>query len=110
LGKGIMFCDDNGSSIDGRVVGWFTDDTAERFRAYGWHVVPNVDGLDGEAVVAAVAAARAETARPSLIQCKTIIGYGAPDKQGTQAGHRDAVRAEEDSEGRKVLDWAHPAL
>ena len=108
LGKLIMFYDDNGISIDGRVVGWFTDDTAERFRAYGWHVVPNVDGLDGEAVVAAIAAARAETGRPSLIQCKTIIGYGAPDKQGTKAAHSDALGAEEIAKARKVLNWPYP--
>ena len=67
LGKLIVFYDDNGISIDGKVVGWFTDDTPERFRAYGWHVVPRVDGLDGEAVSHAITAARAETARPSLI-------------------------------------------
>jgi transketolase len=108
LGKLIMFYDDNGISIDGRVVGWFTDNTPERFRAYGWHVIPDVDGLDGEAVVAAIAAARAETARPSLICCKTIIGYGAPDIQGTKAAHSDALGAEEIAKARKVLNWPYP--
>jgi transketolase len=108
LGKLIMFYDDNGISIDGRVVGWFTDNTPERFRAYGWHVIPDVDGLDGEAVVAAIAAARAETARPSLICCKTIIGYGAPDIQGTKAAHSDPLGAEEIAKARKVLNWPYP--
>ena len=108
LGKLIMFYDDNSISIDGRVVGWFTDNTPERFRAYGWHVIPDVDGLDGEAVVAAIAAARAETARPSLICCKTIIGYGAPDIQGTKAAHSDALGAEEIAKARKVLNWPYP--
>jgi transketolase len=108
LGKLIMFYDDNGISIDGRVVGWFTDNTPERFRAYGWHVIPDVDGLDGEAVVAAIAAARAETARPSLICCKTIIGFGAPDIQGTKAAHSDPLGAEEIAKARKVLNWPYP--
>jgi len=83
LGKLIVFYDDNGISIDGKVVGWFTDDTPKRFGAYGWHVVPDVDGLNADAVLAAVKAARAEQERPSLICCKTIIGYGAPHRQGT---------------------------
>ena len=108
LGKLIMFYDDNGISIDGRVVGWFSDNTPERFRAYGWHVIPDVDGLDGEAVVAAIAAARAETARPSLICCKTIIGFGAPDIQGTKAAHSDPLGAEEIAKARKVLNWPYP--
>jgi transketolase len=108
LGKLIMFYDDNGISIDGRVVGWFDDNTPERFRAYGWHVIPNVDGLDGEAVVAAIAAARAETSRPSLIDCKTIIGYGAPDRQGTKEAHGEALGADEVAKARKALNWAYP--
>jgi len=110
LGKLIMFYDDNGISIDGRVVGWFDDNTPERFAAYGWHVIPNVDGLDAEAVVAAVAAARAETRRPSLIDCKTIIGYGAPDKQGTKEAHGEALGADEVAKARKVLNWPYPAF
>jgi transketolase len=95
LGKLIVFYDDNGISIDGKVVGWFTDNTPERFAAYGWHVVPNVDGLDAAAVTRAIAAARAETARPSIICCKTIIGYGAPHKQGTKEAHGEALGADE---------------
>ncbi|HEV3183056.1 MAG TPA: transketolase [Steroidobacteraceae bacterium] len=110
LGKLIMFYDDNGISIDGKVAGWFRDNTPERFAAYGWHVVPNVDGLDGEAVVRAIAAARAETGRPSLIDCKTIIGYGAPDKQGTKEAHGEALGADEVAKARKVLNWPYPAF
>jgi transketolase len=108
LGKLIVFYDDNGISIDGKVAGWFTDNTPERFAAYGWHVVPNVDGLDAEAVSRAIAAARAETARPSLIDCKTIIGYGAPDKQGTREAHGEALGADEVAKARKVLNWPYP--
>jgi len=108
LGKLIMFYDDNGISIDGKVAGWFDDNTPERFAAYGWHVIPNVDGLDGEAVVAAIAAARAETRRPTLIDCKTIIGYGAPDKQGTREAHGEALGADEVAKARKVLNWPYP--
>jgi transketolase len=110
LGKLIMFYDDNGISIDGKVAGWFRDNTAERFAAYGWHVVPNVDGLDGEAVSRAIQAARAETGRPSLIDCKTIIGYGAPDKQGTREAHGEALGADEVAKARKVLNWPYPAF
>jgi len=108
LGKLIMFYDDNGISIDGKVAGWFKDNTPERFAAYGWHVIPDVDGLDGEAVVAAVAAARAETRRPTLIDCKTIIGYGAPGRQGTKEAHGEALGADEVAKARKVLNWPYP--
>jgi transketolase len=108
LGKLIVFYDDNGISIDGKVAGWFTDDTPRRFAAYGWHVVPNVDGLDAQAVTGAVTAARAETQRPSLICCKTIIGYGAPDKQGTKEAHGEALGADEVAKARKVLNWPYP--
>jgi transketolase len=108
LGKLIVFYDDNGISIDGKVAGWFTDNTPERFAAYGWHVVPNVDGLDAEAVARAIRAARAETGRPSLIDCKTIIGYGAPDKQGTREAHGEALGADEVAKARKVLNWPYP--
>ena len=83
LGKLILVYDDNGISIDGKVVGWFDDDTAQRFEAYGWHVVPHVDGQDSAAIAAALAAARAVTDKPSLICARTIIGFGAP-KQGTR--------------------------
>jgi transketolase len=108
LGKLIVFYDDNGISIDGKVVGWFTDDTPQRFAAYGWHVVPNVDGLSGEAVSAAIQAARAESTRPSLICCKTIIGFGAPHKQGTAAAHGEALGPEEVAAARVQLGWPYP--
>ncbi len=86
LGKLVCFYDDNGISIDGEVHGWFTDDTPKRFEAYGWHVVPKVDGHDAAAIEAAIQAAKADP-RPSLICCKTIIGWGSPNKQGTEATH-----------------------
>ena len=108
LGKLIVFYDDNGISIDGKVAGWFTDNTPERFGAYGWHVGPNFDGLDAEAGARAIRAARAETGRPSLIDCKTIIGYGAPDKQGTREAHGEALGADEVAKARKVLNWPYP--
>jgi transketolase len=105
LGKLIAFYDDNGISIDGEVQGWFTDDTPRRFAAYGWHVVPDVDGHDPQAIQAAIAAATSEGDRPSLICCKTIIGYGAPNKQGTEATHGAALGAEEVAAARKQLEW-----
>ena len=108
LGKLIIFYDDNGISIDGKVGGWFRDDTPTRFAGYGWHVVPDVEGLDGEAVARAITAARAEKQRPSLICCKTIIGYGAPDKQGTKEAHSDPLGVQEVAEARKFLNWPHP--
>ena len=108
LGKLIVLYDDNGISIDGKVVGWFTDRTPERFAAYGWHVVPAVDGLDASAVKKALEAARAETTRPSLICCKTIIGFGAPDKQGTKEAHGEALGVEEVAAARKTLGWPYP--
>jgi transketolase len=108
LGKLIVFYDDNGISIDGKVVGWFTDDTPKRFAAYGWHVVPAVDGLDGETVSNAIQAARAEKDRPSLICCKTIIGYGAPHKQGTAEAHGEALGVEEVAAARVALGWPYP--
>ena len=108
LGKLIVFYDDNGISIDGKVAGWFTDDTPGRFAAYGWHVIANVDGLDGAAVGAAIRAARAESARPSLICCKTIIGYGAPHKQGTKEAHGEALGPEEVAAARATLGWPYP--
>ncbi len=110
LGKLIVFYDDNGISIDGKVVGWFTDNTPQRFAAYGWHVVPGVDGLDAAAVEQALRVARAETTRPSLICCKTIIGFGAPDKQGTKEAHGEALGVEEVAAARKCLGWPYPAF
>ncbi len=87
LGKLVAFYDDNGISIDGHVEGWFTDDTAKRFEAYGWHVVRGVDGHDAEAIKRAVEEARAVTDKPSLLMCKTIIGFGSPNKAGTHDSH-----------------------
>ncbi len=107
LGKLIVFYDDNGISIDGQVKGWFRDDTPKRFEAYGWHVLRDVDGMDGEAVAAAIRAARAETARPTLICCKTIIGWGAPHKQGTQHAHGEALGVDEVAATRKAIGWPY---
>ena len=108
LGKLIAFYDDNGISIDGETRGWFTDDTPKRFEAYGWHVVPNVDGHDPDAVRRAIDVARADAARPSLICCKTIIGYGAPNVQGTSATHGAALGPAEAAAVRKNLGWEEP--
>ncbi|MHB8812400.1 MAG: transketolase [Steroidobacteraceae bacterium] len=107
LGKLIAFYDDNGISIDGKVQGWFTDDTPKRFEAYGWHVVPHVDGHDAEAVAEAIRAARAETTRPSMICCQTVIGWGAPHRQGTQEAHGEALGADEVAATRKAIDWPY---
>jgi transketolase len=108
LGKLILVYDDNGISIDGKVAGWFGDDTAERFEAYGWHVLRHVDGHDSAAIAAALAAARAETGRPSLICAKTIIGWGAPNKQGTASMHGEAMGNDEIAATRRNLGWASP--
>ena len=107
LGKLIVIYDDNGVSIDGDVRGWLTDDTRERFEAYGWHVVPKVDGHDSEAIDKALQAARAVRDRPSLLCCQTIIGWGAPNKQGTSACHGAALGSEEVERARVNLDWPH---
>ena len=107
LGKLIVFYDDNGISIDGKVAGWFADDTAKRFEGYHWHVVRDVDGHNPEAIAAALQAARAEKSRPSLICCKTVIGWGAPNKQGTSATHGEALGADEVAAARKNLNWPY---
>ncbi len=107
LGKLIVFYDDNGISIDGQVSGWFRDDTARRFEGYHWHVIPAVDGYNPDAIAAAIKAAQAETARPSLIMCRTVIGYGAPTKQGTKSVHGEALGADEVARARKQLDWPY---
>jgi transketolase len=107
LGKLIAIYDDNGISIDGRVTGWFDDDTARRFEAYGWHVVPHVDGHNSDAVAAALAAARAVADKPSFICAKTIIGFGAP-KQGTQTMHGEAMGEADIAAARKTLGWTSP--
>ena len=108
LGKLTVFYDDNGISIDGKVVGWFTDDTPKRFEAYGWHVVRNVDGQDSDAVAAAIKKARNRKDQPSLICCKTTIGWGAPNKQGTKSAHGEALGPEEVALARKTLGWEYP--
>jgi len=110
LGKLIVLYDDNGISIDGPTSGWFTDDTPRRFEAYGWHVVPNVDGHDVEAVDAAIAAGKAESERPTLVCCKTTIGKGAPTKAGTADTHGAALGEREVAATRTALDWPHSAF
>jgi transketolase len=110
LGKLIGFYDDNGISIDGDVRGWYTDDTPARFEAYGWHVVPDIDGHDAEAVRAAIEQARDVTDQPSLLCCKTIIGRGAPNKQGREECHGAPLGAHEVALVRTNIDWPHPAF
>ena len=107
LGKLIAVYDDNGISIDGDVAGWFTDDTPARFEAYGWQVIRAVDGHDADAIGHALAAARADRTRPTLVCCKTIIGWGAPNKQGTEACHGAALGAAEVAAARAALGWQH---
>jgi transketolase len=110
LGKLVVFWDDNGISIDGEVQGWFTDDTPARFEAYGWHVVREVDGHDAEAIKEAIDIARDETEKPSLICCRTIIGFGSPNKQGTSSAHGSPLGAEEIALTREALGWTHAAF
>ncbi|MGS2723438.1 transketolase [Porticoccus sp. GXU_MW_L64] len=107
LGKLIAFWDDNGISIDGEVEGWFSDDTPARFRAYGWQVIEAVDGHDSSAIKAAVEAARAETGKPTLICCKTIIGFGSPNKQGKEDCHGAPLGTDEIQLARETLGWNH---
>jgi len=104
LGKLIAFYDDNGISIDGEVHGWFTDDTPKRFEAYGWHVVKSVDGHDREAIAKAIRKAQKDP-RPSLICCKTIIGFGSPNKQGKESSHGSPLGADEVALARQTLQW-----
>ncbi|HCH5093431.1 TPA: transketolase [Vibrio parahaemolyticus] len=106
LGKLIAFWDDNGISIDGDVEGWFSDDTPKRFEAYGWHVIPAVDGHDADAINAAIEAAKADP-RPTLICTKTIIGFGSPNKSGSHDCHGAPLGAEEIAATRKELGWEH---
>jgi len=108
LGKLILIYDDNGISIDGKVKGWFGDDTAQRFEAYGWHVLRQVDGNDTASIATALAAARAETSRPSLICAKTVIGWGAPNKQGSASMHGEAMGDAEIAATRVHLGWTSP--
>ncbi|WOX04345.1 transketolase [Microbulbifer pacificus] len=107
LGKLIAFYDDNGISIDGEVEGWFTDDTPKRFESYGWHVIRGVDGHDPQAIKAAIEEARAETAKPTIICCKTVIGFGSPNKQGREECHGAPLGAEEIALVRETLGWKY---
>ena len=108
LNKLIAFYDDNGISIDGHVEGWFKDDTAMRFRAYGWNVIGPIDGQSIDAVDAAIVAAKTETARPTLIICKTDIGHGSPNKHGTGEAHGTAVMGDEIAATRANIGWTLP--
>ena len=105
LGKLIAVYDDNGISIDGEVEGWFTDDTPKRFESYGWHVISDVDGHDPAAVEAALITAKAEANRPTLVCCKTVIGKGSPNKQGTESCHGAALGEDEIALTREALGW-----
>ena len=110
LGKLTAFYDDNGISIDGHVDGWFTDDTALRFEAYGWHVVRSVDGHNPDAIKAAIEEARKVTDKPSLLMCKTVIGFGSPNKAGTHDVHGAALGAAEVAATREALGWKYAAF
>ncbi len=107
LGKLIVFYDDNGISIDGEVEGWFSDDTPKRFESYGWHVIPNVNGHSTEELIAAVEMAKANDDRPTLICCKTVIGYGSPNKEGKEECHGAPLGDDEIALTREKLGWAH---
>ncbi|WP_058972756.1 transketolase [Type-D symbiont of Plautia stali] len=107
LGKLVAFYDDNGISIDGHVDGWFTDDTAMRFESYGWHVVRGIDGHDGDAIKQAIEEAKAVTDKPSLLMCKTVIGFGSPNKAGTHDSHGAPLGVDEIALSRKQLGWNH---
>ena len=107
LGKLIAFWDDNGISIDGDVQGWFTDDTAARFEAYGWQVIRNVDGHDAQEIQRAIATAKAEGERPTLLCCRTHIGFGSPNKQGKESSHGSPLGKDEVALTREALNWPH---
>ncbi|CAG73773.1 transketolase 1 [Pectobacterium atrosepticum SCRI1043] len=107
LGKLTAFYDDNGISIDGHVEGWFTDDTAARFEAYGWHVVRGVDGHDADAIKRAIGEAQLVTDKPSLLMCKTVIGFGSPNKAGTHDSHGAPLGQAEVAASREQLGWTH---
>jgi transketolase len=107
LGKLVVFYDDNGISIDGEVDGWFTDNTPERFRAYGWQVIEAVDGHNPAAIDEAIKAAKANAEQPTLICCKTTIGFGSPNKAGTAATHGAPLGDEEIAATREAIGWQH---
>ncbi|MBO1254276.1 transketolase [Alteromonas sp. 5E99-2] len=110
LNKLIAFWDDNGISIDGEVEGWFTDDTPKRFESYGWNVISGVDGHDAEQIGNAIAQAKAQSDKPTLICCKTVIGFGSPNKEGTESCHGAPLGDEEIAKTRKALGWEHDAF
>ncbi|AER55658.1 transketolase [Pseudoxanthomonas spadix BD-a59] len=110
LGKLVAFWDDNKISIDGETEGWFTDDTPARFAAYGWHTIGPIDGHDPDRIKAAIEEALAITDRPTLIACKTTIGFGSPNKAGKESSHGSALGKEEVEATRKALDWPYPAF
>ena len=107
LGKLVAFYDDNGISIDGEVEGWFTDDTPKRFESYGWQVIPAVDGHDADAISSAIGQALADDSRPTLICCKTVIGKGSPNKEGSESCHGAPLGADEVAATRAALGWNH---
>src|SRR5690606_12220066 len=107
LGKLICFWDDNRISIDGDTAGWFTDDTAARFEAYGWQVIRKVDGHDPDEIAQAIRTAQADSERPTLICCRTTIGYGAPNKQGKESTHGAPLGKDEVAAARQHLNWPH---
>jgi transketolase len=107
LGKLIAYYDDNGISIDGDVVGWFADNTPQRFEAYGWQVIADVDGHDPEALAAAIAQAKSQTEKPTLICCRTVIGFGSPNKEGKEDCHGAPLGVDEIALARKQLGWSH---
>ena len=110
LGKLVAFWDDNGISIDGEVAGWFTDDTPARFRSYGWQVMEQVDGHDPESIGRAIESARSDHDKPSLICCKTTIGWGSPNKQGKESSHGAPLGDDEINLTRENIDWKHTAF
>jgi len=110
LGKLIAFYDDNGISIDGEVEGWFTDDTVMRFKSYGWDVISSIDGHDAEALAAAITKAQSVTSKPTLICCKTTIGFGSPNKGGKETSHGSPLGEDEIKLARQHLGWMHPAF
>merc|ERR1712000_804792 len=110
LGKLIAFYDDNGISIDGEVEGWFTDDTVKRFESYGWQVIPRVNGHDPEEIKQAIETARANSEQPTLICCKTIIGFGSPNKEGKEDCHGAPLGDDEIALTRERLGWKHGAF
>ncbi|WP_415899891.1 transketolase [Neptuniibacter sp. QD48_11] len=110
LGKLIAFWDDNGISIDGEVEGWYTDDNVKRFESYGWQVIPNVDGHDADQIRAAIEQAKENTEQPTLICCKTVIGFGSPNKEGKEDCHGAPLGDDEIALTRERLGWTHPAF